>query len=258
MKSRKQTYKLCLTLSLCLFFFPSATGATEKTLNIAAASNLTYVMPEILKAFEETHEGIKTKLSLASTGSIYSQISNGAPYDVFLSADKLRPSLLYKDGNTIGKPFTYATGKLVLWTAKKMTLVEGLFVLSSPKVKRIAIANPRHAPYGEAAKKALIDAGLWEVIQPKLIYGENIGQAAHFVNSGSADVGVIAESMLKSPVMEEGTNYILPEGSYEPITQYGVIVKNKRGNPEAAELFRDFLQSEKAKTIFKAYGYGVE
>ena len=250
--------KYICTLFLFLIFFPSSTGAAEKTLNIAAASNLTYVMPEILKAFKEAHSDIKTKLSLASSGSLYSQITNGAPYDVFLSADELRASLLHKEGMTIGKPFTYARGKLVLWTGKKMTLVEGLFVLSSPKVKRIAIANPRHAPYGEAAKKALIDAGLWEVIEGKLIYGENIGQAAHFVNSGSADVGIIAESMLKSPAMAVGTSYILPEGSYEPITQYGVIIKDKRGNPEAAEIFRDFLKSKIAKAILKDYGYGVE
>ncbi|MDH3973480.1 MAG: molybdate ABC transporter substrate-binding protein [Deltaproteobacteria bacterium] len=258
MTSNKYLHKLCLTLSLSLALFISTAEGAEKTLNIAAASNLTYVMPEIVKVFEKTHKGIKTKLSLASSGSIYSQIINGAPYDVFLSADELRPSLLYKEGKTIGKPFTYATGKLVLWTGKKMTLVEGLFVLSSPKVKRVAIANPRHAPYGEAAKKTLIDAGLWEVIQSKLIYGENIGQAAHFVSSGSADVGVIAESMLKSPVMASGTSYLLPEGSYDPITQYGVVIKNKRGNRERAQLFRKYLKSDIAQAIFKDYGYGVE
>lgn len=253
MKLKKYIY----TLILFLILFPSTAGAAEKTLNIAAASNLTYVMPQILKAFEETYKGIKTKLSLASSGSLYSQISNGAPYDVFLSADELRPTLLYKEGKTEGRPFTYARGKLVLWTAKKMTLAEGLFVLSSPGVKRVAIANPRHAPYGEAAKKALIDAGLWEVIEPKLIYGENIGQAAHFASSRSADVGIIAESMLKSPAMAKGTRYILPEGSYEPIIQYGVIIRNKKEKGDTAQLFRDFLTSEKARNIFKEYGYGV-
>ena len=230
---------------------------SSTTLNVAAASNLTYVMPEIIKSFEERHKDIKVRLSLASTGNIYSQIKNGAPFDIFLSADGLRPDLLFKAGMTVGEPFTYARGGLVLWSDKKMSFVEGLFVLSSPGIKKIAIANPRHAPYGAAAKDALEEAGLWEVLKDKLIYGENVGQAAQFVKSGSVQAGFISESMLKSPSIKGGSSYILPVGSYEAIRQRGVIIKREMDSAPAM-LFRDFLLSGDAKKIFKEFGYGVD
>ncbi len=250
------SFKLCVSVTLCLTTL-TGTAQSATTLNIAAASNLTYVMPDIVKSFEERHKDIKVRLSLASTGNIYSQVRNGAPFDVFLSADSLRPDLLFKDGMTIGEPFTYARGGLVLWSDKKMNFVEGLFVLSSSKIKKIAIANPRHAPYGEAAKSALEGAGLWEVLKHKLIYGENVGQAAQFVKSGSVQVGFISESMLKSPAMQGGSSYILPAGSYGTITQRGVIIKRDKALAPAM-LFRDFLLSSSAKTIFKEFGYGVD
>jgi molybdate transport system substrate-binding protein len=214
-------------------------------------------MPEIINAFEEEHKDLKVLLSLASTGSLYAQIKNGAPYDVFLSADMEHPKLLSGSGLTYGQPFNYARGALVLWSAKKRNLVEGLFVLSSPRIKRVALPNPRHAPYGVTAKKALIDAGLWEVIQPKLVYGENVGQAAQFVLSGSAQVGFIAESMLRSPIMQEGSFYRLPPGSFDPIIQSGVLIKRKGGR-ENSLLFKEFLLSERAKEIFSSYGYGLD
>lgn len=235
----------------------TGTAYSATTLNIAAASNLTYVMPGLIKDFEDQHKDIKVRLSLASTGNIYSQIRNGAPFDIFLSADSLRPDLLFNAGMTMGEPFTYARGGVVLWSDKKMSLVEGLFVLSSPQIKKIAIANPRHAPYGEAAKSALEGAGLWEVLKPKLIYGENVGQAAQYVKSGSVQVGFISESMLKSPAMQGGSSYILPAGSYGTITQRGVIIKRDKALAQAI-LFRNFLLSSSAKTIFKEFGYGVD
>ena len=234
----------------------TGTANSATILNIAAASNLTYVMPALIKSFEDRHKDIKVRLSLASTGNIFSQIKNGAPFDVFLSADSLRPDLLFDAGMTIGGPFTYATGRLVLWSDKKMNFVEGLFVLSSPKIKKIAIANPRHAPYGAAARSALEEAGLWEVLKDKLIYGENVGQTAQFVKSGSAQAGFIAESMLKSPAMQDGSSYNLPAGSYDAITQRGVIIKRDK-SLAAAMLFRDFLLSGRARNIFKEFGYGV-
>jgi len=252
-------FKLCTSVPLWLITL-TGTAQSATTLNIAAASNLTYVMPDIVKSFEERHEDIKVRLSLASTGNIYSQIKNGAPYDIFLSADSLRPELLFKDGMTVGEPFIYAKGGLVLWSDKKMSFVEGLFLLSSPNIKKIAIANPRHAPYGAAAKSALQVAGLWDVLKPKLIYGENVGQAAQFVKSGSVQVGFIAESMLKSPAMQGGSSYVLPAGSYEAITQRGVIIKRDKAPVLAlasAVLFRDFLLSDRARAIFKEFGYGV-
>lgn len=257
MNLKSLLFRFCTLVTLCVAALPSLAVAGQDTLNIAAASNLTYVIPDIIKSFEDSHKDIKVRLSLASTGNIYSQIKNGAPFDIFLSADSLRPDLLFNAGMTMGKPFTYAKGGLVLWSDKKMSFVEGLFVLSSPKIKKIAIANPMHAPYGVAAKSALQVAGLWEVLRPKLIYGENVGQTAQFVKSGSVQVGFIAESMLKSPVMEGGSSYSLPAGSYDAITQRGVIIKRDK-TLASAILFRDFLLSERASKIFKEFGYGVD
>ncbi|MDT8317370.1 MAG: molybdate ABC transporter substrate-binding protein [bacterium] len=249
--------KLSFYVALCLAALPSLAVAGQDVLSVAAASNLTYVMPAIIKKFEGRHKDIKVRLSLASTGNIYSQIKNGAPFDIFLSADRERPDLLFDAGMTRGEPFTYASGGLVLWSDKEISFVEGLFVLSSPMIKKISIANPRHAPYGAAAKNALETAGLWEVLRPKFIYGENVGQAAQFVKSGSVQIGFIAESMLKSPAMQGGSSYILPAGSYDAITQRGVIIKRDKSLAPAM-LFRDFLLSDEAKAIFKEFGYGVD
>jgi molybdate transport system substrate-binding protein len=248
-------------MSLCLMIFSGTAHSGQQLLNIAAASNLTYVMPVIIEAFEAGNKDVKVRVSLASTGNLYSQIKNGAPFDIFLSADRERPDLLYKAGLTMGEPFNYARGGVLLWSAEKMAMVEGLFVLSSPNIKKIALPNPRHAPYGEAAKKALEEAGLWEVLKPKLIFGENVAQTAQFVKSGSAQAGFIAESMLRSPAMQGGSSYRLPEGSHEPILQRGVIIKRDQGQSTAsgaAISFRNFLLSGKAKGIFIEFGYGVE
>lgn len=245
-------------MSLWLTFTCAAADAGQSILNIAAASNLTYVMPEIIEAFEKGHNSVRVRLSLSSTGSLYTQIRNGAPYDIYLAADEKMPALLYKDGLAEGEPFTYARGSLVLWSSRKTNFVEGVYALSSAVFKRIALANPRHAPYGEAARQVLEDAGLWEVLKPRFIFGENISQTAQFVQSGSAQAGFIAESMLKNPAMQGGSAYHIPDGSHRAIMQRGVILKRGGGSKEAAFLFRDFLFSERAREIFQRFGYGVD
>ncbi len=248
---------LCVSVPLWLAILTS-TAYSAETLNIAAASNLTYVMPKIIEAFEAGNSSVKVRLSLASTGNLYAQIKNGAPFDLYLAADEKRPALLYQSGMTEGEPFVYAEGRLVLWSNKKLNLVEGLYVLSSPKIKRVALANPKHAPYGVAAREALVEAGLWSVLKDKFIYGENISQTAQFVQSGAAQAGFIAESLLHTPAMEGGSFYRIPEGSFEPILQRCVVLKRKGGNLAAARQFRDFLSSKVAREILIRYGYGVK
>ena len=142
------------TFSLLIFaLFPKSSYSGQKILYVAAASNLTYVMPKMVKAFEEKEGDIKVRLSLASTGSLFMQIINGAPYDIFLAADEKRPSLLFEQSLTEGEPFIYGSGRLVLWSSLKSDLSGGIKILTSSQYKRIALANPKHAPYGEAAKK---------------------------------------------------------------------------------------------------------
>lgn len=249
--------KILIILSFYLsIIVPNLVYSVERALNIAAAANLTYVMPEIIKVFESEHKDIKIRLSMASTGALYSQIRNGAPYDIFLAADEKRPTLLYEQGHTDGKPFVYAIGSIVLISNKNIDITYGLKSLLSPEFKKIAIANPIHAPYGMAAKEALESAGLWETLQPRLIYAENIGQAAHFVLSRSVQAGFLAESLLKNPAINNLGFYHVSKKSFIPLLQRGVLLKRKGTVSDGAIIFKNFLFSEKAKAIFKDYGYG--
>ena len=249
--------KILIILSLCLsIVLPNVVHSADGILNIASAANLTYVMPELITEFESDHKNVNVRLSLASTGALYSQIRNGAPYDIFLAADEKRPTLLYKQGHTDGKAFVYAKGSIVLISDKNLAVTDGLESLLSSGFKKIVIANPMHAPYGMAAKEALEGAGLWEMLRPKLIYAENIGQAAHFVLSGSVQAGFLAESLLKTFKLQNLNFYPVSKESFSPILQRGVVLKRRGRASGAARMFKKFLFSEKAKTILKKYGYG--
>ncbi len=257
----KPRWKSLIILFLSLFFWLLPTcdvRSEQKILNIAAASNLTYVMPRLIEAFGERYPEIDVRLSLSSTGNLYSQIRNGAPFHLFLAADEKRPLLLYREGLTAGKPFVYARGRLVLWSSGKVNFIEGVYALSSPVFGRIAVANPRHAPYGEAALEVLREAGLLEVLKPRLIYGENVSQTAQFVQSGAAQAGFIAESLLVNPAMKGGTSFMIPDGSYREILQRGVVLKRDPSGATGAGLFRDFLFSDTARRILTEFGYGVD
>ncbi|MBE9503461.1 MAG: molybdate ABC transporter substrate-binding protein [Proteobacteria bacterium] len=250
-------HKLCAALTLLPALCPSSADAREDILNVAAASNLTYVMPELVKAFEEQFSHIRIRLSLASTGSLYMQIKQGAPHDLFLAADEKRPRLLFQEGLTEEEPFAYASGRLVLWSPVKTDFSKGIKSLTSVEFKKIALANPKHAPYGEAAKAILDKEGLWDRLKSKFIFGENISQTAQFVQSGSAQAGFIAESMLKSEAMKKGSIYRIPHDRDNRIIQRGVILKGKKKFTKGARLFRDFLFSGKAREILTEFGYGV-
>ena len=249
--------KLCAALTLLLLLPPGSADAKKDILHLAAASNLTYVMPELVKAFEKEHSQIRIRLSLASTGSLYMQIKQGAPYDLFLAADEKRPGLLFQEGLTEGEPFVYANGRLVLWGQEKTDFSKGITSLVSAEFKKIALANPKHAPYGEAAKSVLDEEGLWEKLKSKFIFGENISQTAQFVQSGSAQAGFIAESMLQSEVMKKGSIFHIPKDRHNSIIQRGVILKGKKKFAEGARLFRDFLFSDQGREILTEFGYGV-
>lgn len=250
---KQVAHRLFLITAFLLTLHPDGAAAEKQILNLAAASNLTYVMPALVKAFEKEHNHIRIRLSLASSGSLYMQIRQGAPYDLYLAADEKRPHLLYEEGLTKEEPFVYATGRLILWSQEKTDFSEGLKALISPRFKKIALANPKHAPYGEAARGALEEEGLWRMLESKLIFGENISQTAQFVQTGSAQAGFIAESMLKNKAMKEGSVYHIPEAG---IIQRGVVLKGKF--TDGARLFRDFLFSDKGRKILTEFGYGVD
>ena len=232
--------------------------ALAATVTIAAAADLTYCIQELDQKYRHNHPDAELKVSTGSSGNFYTQIQPGAPFDVFLSADTSFPKKLVGQGLADNSTLTvYAVGRLALWTTKPQTisLDKGIEVVRDPAVKRIAIANPEFAPYGRAAKAALETAGLWNKIQNRIVMGENISQTAQFVQSGNADVGFVALSLLYTPALRNVGHYVQVDPKlYPPLQQALVLTKTGAGNP-AAKDYLQFLNSSDARAIFDRYGF---
>jgi molybdate transport system substrate-binding protein len=230
--------------------------ASAAPLTVAVAANVKYAFDDLAAEFKKD-AGIEVQGVFSSSGKIVTQVKSGAPYDVFISADTEFPDALYKDGFAVTQPKVYAYGVLVLWTTKDLDLSKGLPLLSDDRVQKIAIANPKVAPYGRAAIQALESAKLNAAVEPKLVYGESIAQATQFVDSGAADIGFIAKSVVISPEMAGKGKWVeVSKASYAPIAQAVVVLKHgAETQPEAARKFVDFLFTPKARAIFEKYGY---
>lgn len=242
---------------LLMVWFPCNVWADEKIL-IAAASDLKFAMDELCNAFEKANPTVHVDVSYGSSGNFFAQIKQGAPFDLFFSADAFYPARLEEEGLSIkGRRRPYAIGKIVLWIPKKSTLnlQQGLNIVVNPEVKKLAIANPKHAPYGRAAEEALRYYGLWDKVQDKLVLGENISQTAQFVQTGAADAGIIALSLAVSPKMaNEGTYWIIPDESYSKLEQvYTVLERGKEKS--SVKTFLEFMQGKEAKQILSDYGF---
>jgi molybdate transport system substrate-binding protein len=237
-------------LLLCL-----ACAAEE--LSVAAAADLNFALKEIAVHYQHD-TGNTLKISFGSSGNFFTQIQNGAPFDVFLSADIGYPQKLADTGLADKLTlYRYAEGKLVLWVPNnsKLDLKQGIEILLAPAVKKIAIANPAHAPYGRAAEQALKKAGVYERIQGKLVLGENISQTAQFVQTGNADIGIVAESLALSPTMQSAGRYVEVRAAlYAPIEQGAIVLKGSR-KQAAAKAFLDYLKQPAARTIMQKYGF---
>ncbi len=212
----------------------SAPQATQKacgTVTVAAAADLTYAMNEIAANFEKA-TGCSVRVSTGSSGNFLAQIENGAPFDVFFSADIEYPRKLETEGlATPGSTYLYAVGKIVLWVRNdsRLDVSKGIAALRDPSLQKLAIANPQHAPYGRAAEEALRSAGVYDAVKDRLVLGENISQAAQFVESGNADAGILALSLVLSPGLKEKGRYArVPENLYAPIQQGVVLVRASR------------------------------
>lgn len=233
-------------------------ATAERRLEVAAASDLKFAMDELVGEFGKAQPDVVVSVSYGSSGNFLSQITNGAPFDLFFSADIEYPRRLAEAGLAPkGSEFLYAVGRIVLWvpTASKVPVERGLSALTAPEVKRIAIANPRHAPYGRAAEAALRSAGLFEAVKDKLVFGENIAQTAQFVQSGAADAGFIALSLAIAPALaKEGRYFEVPPGSYPRMEQGGIVLDRAR-DPGAARLFRDFVLGAQGRATLKRYGF---
>ena len=241
--------------AVCLLGGPG--NASAQDLTVAAASDLQAVLPAIAAQFEKD-TGYPVRLAFGSSGNFFAQIQNGAPFDVFLSADVGYPMRLEASGFAEpGSLYEYARGRLVLWTRRDsgIDVAAGLEVLRSKKVRRISIANPEHAPYGRAAAAALHRESLYDAIRGKLVLGENISQAAQFVQSGSADVGLIALSLALSPALKNSGSYVeVPESLYPPINQAAIVVA-RSSQKAMARRFIDLLKTPQTAQILQAYGF---
>lgn len=237
-------------LAICLILLSVSAQAGQ--LLIAVAANFTGATEALVQQFEQ-QSGHRVKASFGSTGKLYAQIVNGAPFDVFLAADAQRPALLEASGAAIaGSRFTYAVGELVLWSRSASDCYAALHGDG-----RVALANPETAPYGSAARAFLVDIGLWDSVAPRAVYGENIAQTLQFVATGNAGVGFIARSQLNDPRLPAGTcSWDLPATTGGPLEQQAVLLASAAGNEEAIR-FMAFLQGDPARDLIRHHGYGV-
>ena len=234
---------------------PSAAWAAEA--QVAVAANFTEPIKAIAAVLEKT-TGHTIKVSLGATGAFYTQIKNGAPFDVFLAADDERPAMLEKEGLTAPNTrFTYATGKLVLWSVDPAKVDDKGEILKSPQVRKVAFANPKTAPYGAAAVEVMDKLGLADALKPKLVQGESIGQTFNFVKTGNADIGFVAMSqVLSGGKLKEGSMWVIPQAHYGTIRQDAVVLKRGQNN-EAAIALMKLLQSPNIKDLIRSYGYDL-
>ena len=234
-----------------------STNAGE--ISIAVAANVSYAIDSLKQAFTSEHPETKIQVILGSSGKLTAQIRHGAPYDLLLSANMKYPDALYEEKIAVTAPVIYAQGALAILSVKERNYCAELHVLESSDVKKIAIANPKTAPYGVAAVEALKNAGLYEKLQEKFVYGESISQTITYAIT-AADIGIIAKSSLYSPQMGHFKEAIhwsdVDETLYTPIDQGMVILKRGKGNVEV-KAFYDFMGSNRAKEILKSFGYKV-
>ena len=232
-----------------------ATAAHAEKITIAAAADLKFAMDEIVTGFKNSHPDNEVDVVYGSSGKFHTQIKEGAPYDLYFSADIAYPQELAKLGLAASEVKPYAFGRIVLWSnsmdAAKMTLAN----LTDPKIAKIAIANPKHAPYGKRAEEALRASGMWDSVQSKLIFGENIANTAQFVQTGNAQIGIIALSLALNPELSaKGGYYLLPDNLHEPLEQGYIITKRGADKPLARQ-FADFMGSKQARGIMTKYGF---
>lgn len=238
-----------------LIFSSGFTFADE--VRVAVAANFTAPMKIIAADFEKD-TGHKAVLAFGGTGQLYAQIRNGAPYDILLSADDTTPAKLEKAGLGVpGSRFTYAIGKLVLWSIEPGFVDDAGAVLKKGDFEHIAVANPKLAPYGAAAIETLTKLGLLNAIEPRIVQGENISQTYQFVATGNARLGFVALSqVLKDGKLKSGSAWVVPAGLYSGIRQDAVLLSRGRNNPAALALVK-YLRGEKARSVIRSYGYAL-
>jgi molybdate transport system substrate-binding protein len=241
---------LLIVLNISLF---------AQTITIAVAANVSYAMDELKAEFIKTHPDVKVRIALGSSGKLTAQIKNGAPYGLFMSANMKYPQALYKDKLATTKPVVYAQGALAFLSVRERDFSKGMNLLKDPSIKKIAVANPKTAPYGIAAKEALEKAGIYDAVKSKFVYGESISQTVSYAVTAT-EIGIIAKSSLYSSKMKrfkEGVNWSSVDTNlYTPIQQ-GIVLLKEQGDIKAYKEFYNFVLSTKAQVIFLKYGYTI-
>ena len=237
-----------------------AASAFAGEITLAVAANVSYAMDELKATFNKTYPDTKVLVTLGSSGKLTAQIKNGAPYGIFMAANMKFPESLYADGIAVTKPIVYAQGALAYLSEKPKDFSKGISFITGKNIGKIAVANPKTAPYGTAAVEAMKNAGVYDDVKSKLVYAESISQTVTYALT-AADVGFIAKSSLFSPQMakyKENVNWASVDPKlYKPIEQGIVLLKNGENNAEY-KAFYDFILGDQAKAIFKKYGYIVE
>jgi molybdate transport system substrate-binding protein len=260
--TRKHLSNCLAAVWLSLMIFPLLAGAqtpSPVSVKVAAAADLKFAMQDLAAQFEKK-TGTKIDVTYGSSGNFFAQLQNGAPFDVFFSADLEYARKL--DAAHLAEPGTlceYAVGRLVLWAPadSKVDITKDQWKsLLDPHVDKIAIANPAHAPYGKAAVAALQSAGIYDQVKSKLVYGENISQTAQFVQSGNAQLGLLALSLVAAPAMKNGRTWIVPSTAYPPIEQGAVVLRGAQ-NKATALSFLDFVRGTEGSATLQQYGFTV-
>ncbi|MDO8466441.1 MAG: molybdate ABC transporter substrate-binding protein [Gallionella sp.] len=239
---------------VCLLAAGQTAHAGEK-ITIAAAADLKFALDEIVALFGKEHPADRVETIYGSSGKFQTQIRQGAPFDLYFSADIAYPRALKAEGFAASEVQPYAVGRIVLWSpsrdAGRMTLAD----LADSSIKKIAIANPKHAPYGKRAEEALKASGVWEKVEAKLVYGENVAQAAQFVQTGNAQAGIIALSLALSPeLVKQGGYALIPDKLHQPLEQGFIITKRAAANP-LAQAFARFMMEQEVRAVMARYGF---
>jgi len=246
-----------LNLLLAFFAVTASPLSLAETARVAAAADLRFAFNELLPLFQKNNPTHQLELIMGSSGKFMQQIENGAPFDIFFSADVNYPKKLVASGKAIAPVTTYAFGRIVLWSAKVDASQLSLASLARPEFRKIAIAAPEHAPYGARAREALEHAGLWTTLQGKLVFGENISHTAQLIDSQAAEVGIIALSLAMNDALKaKGGYFLIPASSHQPLEQAFVITRYGQSNA-AARAFAQFMGTPEARQVMQRHGFGI-
>jgi molybdate transport system substrate-binding protein len=245
--------RFILTIFILFYFFEYGFSQKHQKVLVAAAADLRFAMDSIISVYPNAS---RIEVIYGSSGKFYEQISNAAPFDVYFSADMTYPQKLEENNKTASEIYPYGVGRLVIWSRKDLGENLKPDILKEKLIRKIAMANPRHAPYGQRAEEALARYGIYEEVSNKLVFGENIAQTAQFVSTGAADIGIIALSLVLSPNMQKFNPdyYLIPESYHNKLLQGAVLIKSNAPKQEAKNFF-EFVKTEQAKQILTYFGF---